>query len=109
MKGNVIEVPVKYPNRMRCKWSINEQQPVLLNFTHFSLEECEDCICDYVKVADGPRMCGYNIPDAVHISGKTTITFKSDLSVSKKGFKVGIYRHAETKPVATGLYKNNTP
>ena len=59
----------------------------MLTFESFDLESANRCRYDYVEI-NGEKYCGSSKPSPVISSGNTlTITFHSDYSVIRSGFK----------------------
>eukprot|EP00112_Aurelia_sp_Birch-Aquarium-sp1_P014017 Seg3.11 transcript_id=Seg3.11/GoldUCD/mRNA.D3Y31 product=Fibrillin-1 protein_id=Seg3.11/GoldUCD/D3Y31 len=90
-----------YPDSTSCTWIINlddAKKKLKLTFNSFELETSEGCEFDYVEIYDGRedksdnlmgRFCGSVIPSSLNSSGNSfLIKFKSDGSVSKKGFDI---------------------
>ena len=72
-------------------------QTIHLEFVKFSVEETDNCGCDYMKTYDGtseqaPLLrtdCGWTIPSPIDSTGNAMfVTFVSDDSVSQDGFRV---------------------
>lgn len=95
--------PQNYPNSQACRWTM--QAPagfiIQLSFLHFDLEEAPGCIYDRVVVNTGStdvKFCG---PTANGLTLNSTgnvmeLSFTSDFSVQKKGFKVS-FRHGRSR------------
>lgn len=109
-KVGVIESPFypkAYPNSLEKQWDISAASPMrfILNLTTFNIEDSHQCKNDYLKVQrkfsfDGSRsliqpiVCG----DIEKFPNKTfgwevvaygiEVIFKSDISVSGKGFRI---------------------
>ncbi|XP_027134601.1 adhesion G-protein coupled receptor G6 isoform X4 [Larimichthys crocea] len=87
--------PTNYPNSQACKWTM--QAPtgfiIQLSFLDFDLEEAPGCIYDWVVVNTGNtdvKFCG---PTANGLMLNSTgnvmeLSFTSDFSVQKRGFRV---------------------
>ncbi|KAK2562119.1 Neuropilin-1 [Acropora cervicornis] len=92
------DYPEDYPESVTCQWVIKlpVQYKVRLEFTDFLLENSEGCRFDFVLVMDGlpssptpvGKFCGNGSKDAVESkSNFLTVLFKSDSSMTKKGFE----------------------
>lgn len=92
------DYPEDYPESVTCQWVIKlpVQYKVRLEFTDFLLENSESCRFDFVLVMDGlpssptpvGKFCGNGSKDAVESkSNFLTVLFKSDSSMTKKGFE----------------------
>lgn len=90
--------PEDYPESVTCQWIIKlpVQYKVKLEFSDFLLENSESCRFDFVLVMDGlpssptpiGKFCGNGSKDAVESkSNFLTVLFKSDSSMTKKGFE----------------------
>ncbi|KAM9333329.1 LOW QUALITY PROTEIN: cubilin [Pholidichthys leucotaenia] len=102
-KGGAIaspRYPALYPPNQNCSWIIKAQEPfnhVTLSFTDFELEMVNSiCSHDFVKILDGDNYqapsigfyCGLELPHPVtSFSNALVVTFISDHSVSKRGFR----------------------
>ena len=80
---------------------------IKLTFKKFNIEAHSNCAYDYVKVSFGSeeeKYCGSNKPDPIISTGNTlNITFHSDYSVIRNGFK------ATWKAVGdSGIYQADT-
>ncbi|XP_071323519.1 adhesion G-protein coupled receptor G6 isoform X2 [Trachinotus anak] len=91
--------PQKYPNSQACRWIM--QAPagfiIQLSFLDFDLEEAPGCIYDRVVVNTGNtevKFCGLTANGlSLNSTGNVMeLSFTSDFSVQKKGFKVS-FRH----------------
>ncbi|KAF7231111.1 adhesion G-protein coupled receptor G6 isoform X11 [Nothobranchius furzeri] len=87
--------PQKYPNWQNCKWTI--QAPagfvIELSFLDFEVEEAQGCIYDRVVVNTGStevKFCGLTARGlTLNSTGNVMeVSFTSDFSIQKKGFKV---------------------
>ena len=78
-------------------------QRIELTFDSFDLENARRCKYDYVQIYD-EKYCGSNKPDPIISTGNTlNITFHSDYSVIRNGFK------ATWKAVGdSGIYQADT-
>ncbi|PIK44515.1 bone morphogenic protein 1 [Apostichopus japonicus] len=100
LQGNIStpQYPNMYPRDKNCIWKISAPSSyhISLQFRDFQLEGTELCKYDFVEIrggfspdADriGNRLCGSDIPETVTSPSNTLyIQFKSDSTVSKKGF-----------------------
>ncbi|XP_030200704.1 adhesion G-protein coupled receptor G6 isoform X11 [Gadus morhua] len=91
--------PQHYPKSLACKWTM--QAPtgfiIQLSFLDFDLEEALGCIYDRVLVNTGSaevRLCGLTAHGlTLNSTGSLMeLSFNSDFSVQKKGFRVS-YHH----------------
>ncbi|XP_035764864.1 adhesion G-protein coupled receptor G6 isoform X2 [Neolamprologus brichardi] len=87
--------PQRYPNSYNCRWIM--QAPtgfiIQLSFLDFELEEAPRCIYDWVKVNTGSAevvFCGLTANGLMLNStgNQMVLSFTSDFSVQKKGFRV---------------------
>jgi len=85
--------PNVYPHNLDETWNLEVAagQNIRLTFESFNLESHSNCSYDYVQISDGmveEKYCGSDKPSPIKSSGNTmNITFHSDYSVSRKGFK----------------------
>ncbi|XP_067876353.1 tolloid-like protein 2 isoform X2 [Heterodontus francisci] len=90
--------PKEYPTNKNCVWQLVApvQYRISLQFEAFELEGNDVCKYDYVEVHSGlssesklhGRFCGSEKPDIITSQfNNMRIEFKSDNTVSKKGFK----------------------
>uniref|UniRef100_A0A672GJF9 CUB and zona pellucida-like domains 1, tandem duplicate 1 n=1 Tax=Salarias fasciatus TaxID=181472 RepID=A0A672GJF9_SALFA len=88
--------PNHYHDHAYCTWTIRaaNNQRVSLAFTDMELENC--CGCDYIDVYDGPsssynllgKICHDSTLTSFHsTSTYMTVVFRSDISVTARGFK----------------------
>ncbi|KAI0215046.1 Exoskeleton protein RP43 [Lamellibrachia satsuma] len=89
-----------YRNNEQCSWTIQSQgnSKLRLHFTRFDLEYGgRSCPYDKVKVYDGSSasarlkgtFCGNTLPSDIQSSGgKMFVTFSSDYSVTRPGFRI---------------------
>lgn len=125
-----------YPSDVRCLWNITapQNQNIIIRFEEFDLEPNDQCLLDSVDVYRGYRslkqsrlirLCGNitNLISPVNVqSNKALVEFRSDSSVSGKGFRalVLFYNYCDetivlnaTNPTYTlrrnngNLYDNN--
>ena len=109
---------------MTCVWFLLAPVNHTVKFflKEFALEEDKKCFYDYVEFYDGDnvtsedhligrRMCGNHSQTTINSTGQTlTIVFKSDKSVTNKGFS-GVWHSEEIgKILLTGdqMFSNQT-
>uniref|UniRef100_A0A8C6JX02 Metalloendopeptidase n=1 Tax=Melopsittacus undulatus TaxID=13146 RepID=A0A8C6JX02_MELUD len=91
--------PKEYPTNKNCVWQVvaPTQYRISLQFEVFELEGNDVCKYDYVEVRSGlasdsklhGKFCGSEKPEVITSYGNNMrLEFKSDNTVSKKGFKV---------------------
>ncbi|XP_042658381.1 tolloid-like protein 2 isoform X2 [Tyto alba] len=91
--------PKEYPTNKNCVWQVvaPAQYRISLQFEVFELEGNDVCKYDYVEVRSGlasdsklhGKFCGSDKPEVITSYGNNMrLEFKSDNTVSKKGFKV---------------------
>ncbi|KAK1171509.1 adhesion G-protein coupled receptor G6-like isoform X6 [Acipenser oxyrinchus oxyrinchus] len=87
--------PSEYPNSQACKWTL--QAPagyiVQITFLDFEIEEAPQCIYDHVIVSSGKddvKFCGITANGlTLNSTGNVmNVSFTTDFSVQKKGFKI---------------------
>uniref|UniRef100_A0A4W3GTR3 Metalloendopeptidase n=1 Tax=Callorhinchus milii TaxID=7868 RepID=A0A4W3GTR3_CALMI len=94
--------PKEYPTNKNCVWQVvaPTQYRISLQFEVFELEGNDVCKYDYVEVRSGlatdsklhGRFCGLEKPDVITSQfNNMRIEFKSDNTVSKKGFKAQFF------------------
>ena len=111
--------PWNYGNGMSCSWTITSpsQERIHLNFTQFSLESSISCHADYVEARYSyyynRKFCGYTIPSSIFTySGSITVTFSSDVSITRSGFIIFYqirYRFSSPAPATTTIYPYTYP
>ncbi|XP_048244915.1 cubilin-like [Haliotis rufescens] len=79
-----------YTNNMDCSYEFTRNTPFYLdiNFIALDTESSSNCRYDYVQVGDD-KYCGSDLPNATRVSvqgGAAVIRFRSDSSVTGKGF-----------------------
>uniref|UniRef100_A0A3B3QFP1 Metalloendopeptidase n=1 Tax=Paramormyrops kingsleyae TaxID=1676925 RepID=A0A3B3QFP1_9TELE len=90
--------PKEYPPNKNCVWQLvaPAQYRISMQFEFFELEGNEVCKYDYVEVRSGlssdsklhGKYCGTDVPEVITSQfNNMRIEFKSDNTVSKKGFK----------------------
>ncbi|PIO32797.1 hypothetical protein AB205_0035460, partial [Aquarana catesbeiana] len=91
--------PNEYPMNKNCVWQVvaPAQYRISLQFEVFDIEGNDVCKYDYVEIRSGltsesklhGRYCGSEKPDVITSQGNgIRLEFKSDNTVSKKGFKI---------------------
>ncbi|CAI5684750.1 unnamed protein product [Oreochromis niloticus] len=87
--------PQRYPNSYNCRWIMKAPAGFIiqLSFLDFELEEAPGCIYDWVKVNTGSAevvFCGLTANGLTQNStgNEMVLSFTSDFSVQKKGFRV---------------------
>ncbi|XP_045917000.1 adhesion G-protein coupled receptor G6 isoform X6 [Micropterus dolomieu] len=87
--------PQVYPNSQACRWTMRAPAGFIiqLSFLHFELEEAPGCIYDRVVVNTGKtdvRFCGLTANGlTLNSTGDVMeLSFTSDFSVQKRGFRV---------------------
>ena len=92
--GTEIDFPVKrnYSDGSNCKWRISRSSSFILRFHRLDIEECENCDCDSLQIDGGEKLCGRdNSPRDIYFANSSiSLTFTSDGSVNRRGFKVEI-------------------
>ncbi|KAI0223467.1 Ovochymase-1 [Lamellibrachia satsuma] len=89
----------QYVNNMRCFWKIQVEptQIIKLDFLSFNVERRFGCTNDRVSVYDGPAswapslgtFCGSMLPgDVISANNSLYVSFTSDSSVQKNGFRI---------------------
>lgn len=92
------QYPENYPEDVMCQWVIKlqPQYKIRLEFTDFQLENSRSCQYDFLLVMDGPpssptalgKYCGSERNIVVESkSNVMTVLFKSDSTMTKKGFE----------------------
>ncbi|XP_076436087.1 cubilin-like isoform X2 [Babylonia areolata] len=108
-----LNFPNNYPDNQNCVYTIRAPSgyQVTLTFTDFDLEVEEECGYDYLEIRDGGqtspilgRHCGASPPAPVRSSGsRMWIRFKTDSSVTKRGFKATFISVSGCGWATTGL------
>ncbi|XP_006629277.1 dorsal-ventral patterning tolloid-like protein 1 isoform X2 [Lepisosteus oculatus] len=94
--------PREYPPNKNCVWQVvaPTQYRISMQFEYFELEGNEVCKYDYVEVRSGlssdsklhGKFCGTEVPEVITSQyNNMRIEFKSDNTVSKKGFKAHFF------------------
>ncbi|XP_061626608.1 dorsal-ventral patterning tolloid-like protein 1 isoform X5 [Phyllopteryx taeniolatus] len=94
--------PKEYPPNKNCVWHVvaPTQYRISMQFEAFELEGNEVCKYDYVEVRSGlspdsklhGKYCGTEVPEVITSQfNNMRIEFKSDNTVSKKGFKAHFF------------------
>ncbi|CAC5419326.1 TMPRSS15 [Mytilus coruscus] len=92
-----------YDINLHCKWNIQSNSAISVDFTFFDLEYQYKCSWDYLMVYDGKcrevtstKFCGTKAPSTFKGTGSMCIEFKSDQMVTKPGFQVMIKKLFDT-------------
>jgi len=94
--------PAKYPKNVEETWNLEVEagHRIKLTFEAFNLESHSLCAYDYVQISFGSeeqKYCGSDVPSPIISSGNTMdITFHSDRSVRRTGFKASWEAVTET-------------
>ncbi|XP_041119113.1 dorsal-ventral patterning tolloid-like protein 1 isoform X2 [Polyodon spathula] len=94
--------PKEYPPNKNCVWQVvaPTQYRISMQFEFFELEGNEICKYDYIEVRSGlssdsklhGKYCGTEVPEVITSQyNNMRIEFKSDNTVSKKGFKAHFF------------------
>ncbi|TKC43151.1 hypothetical protein EI555_006199, partial [Monodon monoceros] len=94
--------PKEYPPNKHCVWQVvaPTQYRISMKFEFFELEGNEVCKYDYVEIWSGlssesklhGKFCGAEVPEVITSQfNNMRIEFKSDNTVSKKGFKAHFF------------------
>ncbi|KAJ0033549.1 hypothetical protein NQD34_000656 [Periophthalmus magnuspinnatus] len=94
--------PKEYPPNKNCVWQVvaPTQYRISMQFEAFELEGNEVCKYDYVEVRSGlssdsklhGKYCGTEVPEVITSQyNNMRIEFKSDNTISKKGFKAHFF------------------
>ncbi|XP_059509055.1 deleted in malignant brain tumors 1 protein-like [Stegostoma tigrinum] len=93
--------PYNYPDNAACVWYIrrNVNQRIVLVFTEIQLEVTSSCSYDYIEVYDGPsthsdllsKFCQGSHLRFVSSYNSMTIYFRTDSSVTRRGFTANYY------------------
>ncbi|XP_047573691.1 tolloid-like protein 1 isoform X4 [Lutra lutra] len=94
--------PKEYPPNKNCVWQVvaPTQYRISMKFEFFELEGNEVCKYDYVEIWSGlssesklhGKFCGAEVPDVITSQfNNMRIEFRSDNTVSKKGFKAHFF------------------
>ncbi|XP_020788612.1 dorsal-ventral patterning tolloid-like protein 1 isoform X1 [Boleophthalmus pectinirostris] len=94
--------PKEYPPNKNCVWQVvaPTQYRISMQFEAFELEGNEVCKYDYVEVRSGlssdsklhGKYCGTEIPEVITSQyNNMRVEFRSDNTVSKKGFKAHFF------------------
>ncbi|XP_072439043.1 tolloid-like protein 2 [Chiloscyllium punctatum] len=105
--------PKDYPTNKNCVWQLvaPAQYRISLQFEVFELEGNDVCKYDYVEIHSGlssesklhGRFCGSEKPDIITSQfNNMRIEFKSDNTVSKKGFKGQFFSDKDECSVGNG-------
>ncbi|XP_033347146.1 cubilin [Bombus vosnesenskii] len=91
--------PKNYPNRRECTWVIEapSKQKVILNVTHFHLENHPNCDFDYLEIRNGGyatspligKFCKTDVPaEIISQTSQLYLKFVSDQTISFSGFRI---------------------
>ncbi|XP_061589374.1 bone morphogenetic protein 1-like isoform X2 [Cololabis saira] len=105
--------PKEYPPNKNCVWQLVApiQYRITLVFDVFETEGNDVCKYDYVEVRSGlssdsklhGKFCGAEMPDVItSLHNNMRIEFKSDNTVSKKGFKAHFFSDIDECSKANG-------
>ena len=96
--------PSLYPNKAKCLWKITspDGKKVILQFESFDLESQTSCKYDFIDIQEKDssssevkpvgRFCGNKRPPVITTtSNELLITFQSDGTVQKTGFRAKYY------------------
>uniref|UniRef100_A0A670J3I9 Tolloid like 1 n=1 Tax=Podarcis muralis TaxID=64176 RepID=A0A670J3I9_PODMU len=94
--------PKEYPPNKNCVWQVvaPTQYRISVKFEFFELEGNEVCKYDYVEIRSGlssdsklhGKFCGTEVPEVITSQyNNMRIEFRSDNTVSKKGFKAHFF------------------
>ncbi|XP_070189466.1 uncharacterized protein [Littorina saxatilis] len=113
--------PGYYRDYMYCTWKITAEtnNVIRLTFANFSLESHPDCRYDWVEILDGAtsrgRYCGESGPGTLtSSSNRVTVTFKTDVSITKPGFSVSYVTYPSSADMSLdytskGKVSNSSP
>ncbi|CAG5867410.1 unnamed protein product [Menidia menidia] len=115
LNGSLISPgwPKEYPHNKNCVWQLVApiQYRITLVFDGFETEGNDVCKYDYVEVRSGlssdsklhGRFCGAEKPDVItSLHNNMRIEFKSDNTVSKRGFKAHFFSDIDECSKANG-------
>ncbi|XP_043205584.1 cubilin-like [Amphibalanus amphitrite] len=91
--------PYNYPPSKDCVWTIEApaNQQIMLNFSHFHLEEHPNCRYDYLEIRNGAaesaplvgRFCGVTVPPRITSHAHSLfLRLHTDSSMAGAGFRV---------------------
>ena len=119
--GNISSplFPSNYPTNVTCVWFLLAPVNHTVKFflKEFFLEKDKKCFYDYVEFYDGDNvtsedhlidrgMCGNYTPQFINSTGQTlSIVFKSDKSITNKGFFGEWHAEEMGKILLTGVQK----
>ncbi|XP_069600291.1 tolloid-like protein 1 isoform X1 [Ranitomeya imitator] len=94
--------PKEYPSNKNCVWQVvaPSQYRISVKFDYFELEGNEVCKYDFVEIRSGlssdsklhGKFCGTEVPEVITSQyNNMRIEFKSDNTVSKKGFRAHFF------------------
>ncbi|XP_077973794.1 bone morphogenetic protein 1-like [Styela clava] len=105
--------PNEYPTNKKCVWQIvaPPQHKISIQFEKFELEGNEVCKYDYVEIRSGlsddakfhGRFCGLELPPVIRSTiNEMSLAFKSDDTVSKRGFKIKFFSDKDECAISNG-------
>ena len=78
--------PYQYPMDVNCQININLEEidrKLGIFFVTFELEKSSDCVSDWLKIDNGPKFCGSDLPDPYFKNGNAArIDFVSNSALS---------------------------
>ncbi|XP_067662626.1 cubilin-like isoform X1 [Haliotis asinina] len=81
-----------YHNNMLCTYTIvggNDLYNIFYTVSYFDIYSTSACSSDYLELPDGQRYCGTYMSNTSYAAvGNTTLTFRSDASHSRRGFRL---------------------
>uniref|UniRef100_G1TEH0 Metalloendopeptidase n=1 Tax=Oryctolagus cuniculus TaxID=9986 RepID=G1TEH0_RABIT len=106
--------PKEYPPNKNCVWQVvaPTQYRISMKFEFFELEGNEVCKYDYVEIWSGlsseaklhGKFCGAEVPEVITSQfNNMRIEFKSDNTVSKKGFKAHFFSGISLHVLSVGV------
>ncbi|XP_048589583.1 dorsal-ventral patterning tolloid-like protein 1 isoform X2 [Nematostella vectensis] len=117
VKGEIStpHFPEYYPHRISCEWIIfvRNGYHVKLEFTHFDLEYCMFCKCDYVEIRDGRnssapligKFCESSRLGTIFSTGRYLwVKFYSDVGGRFQGFRAVYTAQKNGKTFKEPLY-----
>ncbi|EDO37990.1 predicted protein, partial [Nematostella vectensis] len=115
VKGEIStpHFPEYYPHRISCEWIIfvRNGYHVKLEFTHFDLEYCMFCKCDYVEIRDGRnssapligKFCESSRLGTIFSTGRYLwVKFYSDVGGRFQGFRA-VYTAQKNGKIVAGV------
>ncbi|OXB70146.1 UNVERIFIED_CONTAM: hypothetical protein H355_013954 [Colinus virginianus] len=110
--------PKEYPPNKNCVWQVvaPTQYRISMKFEFFELEGNEVCKYDYVEIRSGlssdsklhGKFCGTEVPEVITSQyNNMRIEFRSDNTVSKKGFKAHFFSGIENHSCVPAILDQN--